>query len=753
MSGRLLCDTFIASKDLINAKSYNLSELSKSQLNISRDEIKSDEVAQFYQNSTSLIDLITHCSFDAYLSLRLMFKLQILPLTKQLTNLSGNKWSKSMYGARSDRNEHLLLHTFYSQGYVYPNKYAHYVKKKEFVASKIELDVNTQISSQLADTDQPSTEKFSGGLVLDPKTGYYDSFVILLDFNSLYPSIIQEYNVCFTTRNDLELSQKSGDYDDDNDGDISRDSILPSLVKVLVQKRKEIKSLMKDPHISESKKSQYDIQQMALKLTANSMYGCLGSSFSRFYAKDLAMFITFMGRTILKNTVDLAEEMGLDVIYGDTDSIMIDTKDSDLSKAKDIAKMLQDKVNERYKLLEIGVDGYFKHTLLLKKKKYAALVLEERKDGESAEKILSKGLDLVRRDWCDLSHDISGFVLKLILNSDSIKDVPSRVVDYLKTRLNKALSEYDKSKGYHHIIVARKMRQTGMNVSVGDIVPYVMCVGRYKAIPTIPEDALIGNAKLDINWYLSQQILPPVSRLCTPLHDITNKELILALGVDDTIDVQETVIKEDPDGEVDHQEEDNMLMNTVVLDRNTIEKNRFVLHCSKCLENNVYGGPIRRDHNGRLMCGLLCSYCNTMSMGSIVTQVILEIRKRIDEYYSSPFICNNEWCGTVAYDTMVMNNQNCPNITCRGKLVRKFSDNLLYSRLTYLYSLFDTTTIKLEDYKGDEPGCIEGYREKSSFRFIRFFDVLDEDKHPPAIETVQSIDNIEEIEVEMEIEE
>jgi DNA polymerase alpha subunit A len=138
MSGRLLCDTFVASKDLIKAKAYNLTELSKSQFNILRQDIKPDQVRQFYRDSDSILDIIAHCSFDAYLSLKLMFKLQILPLTKQLTNLSGNKWSKSMYGARSDRNEHLLLHTFYKQGYVYPNKHAHYATRNETIPSKIE---------------------------------------------------------------------------------------------------------------------------------------------------------------------------------------------------------------------------------------------------------------------------------------------------------------------------------------------------------------------------------------------------------------------------------------------------------------------------------------------------------------------------------------------------------------------------------------------------------------------------------------
>ena len=104
-----------------------------------------------------------------------------------------------------------------------------------------------------------------------------------------------------------------------------RNSILPKILKDLVDKRKVVKGQIKKEK-NTVKLQQLDIRQKALKLTANSMYGCLGFSSSRFYAKAIAALVTKTGRETLLKTQEIAEnKLGYNVVYGDTDSIMINT--------------------------------------------------------------------------------------------------------------------------------------------------------------------------------------------------------------------------------------------------------------------------------------------------------------------------------------------------------------------------------------------------------------------------------------------
>jgi DNA polymerase alpha subunit A len=182
--------------------------------------------------------------------------------------------------------------------------------------------------------------------------------------------------------------------------------ILPRLIATLVSRRRQVKSLMKDKRATPEQLAQWDIKQQALKLTANSMYGCLGYTRSRFYARPLAMLTTFKGREILSSTKELAESMQLKVIYGDTDSVMINTNTNNVEDALNVGNGFKRAVNDRYKLLEIDIDNVFRRLLLHAKKKYAAINLVE-VDGKYVDKLEVKGLDMRRREYCALSKEVS----------------------------------------------------------------------------------------------------------------------------------------------------------------------------------------------------------------------------------------------------------------------------------------------------------------------------------------------------------
>ena len=119
--------------------------------------------------------------------------------------------------------------------------------------------------------------------------------------------------------------------------------------------------------------------------------------------------------------MNLSENLGYEVIYGDTDSIMINTGSTDLAEVKKIGNRVKKEVNRQFKLLEIEIDGVYKTMLLLKKKKYAALVVhEDPKTGVVTTTRELKGLDMVRRDWCPLSKDAGNQVLGYIMMDASI---------------------------------------------------------------------------------------------------------------------------------------------------------------------------------------------------------------------------------------------------------------------------------------------------------------------------------------------
>ncbi|XP_077230680.1 DNA-directed DNA polymerase [Tasmannia lanceolata] len=747
IAGRLLCDTFLCSRDLLKEVSYSLTQLSKTQLNKDRIEIVPHDIPTMFQSSGSLLQLVEYGETDAWLSLELMFHLSVLPLTRQLTNISGNLWGKTLQGARAQRVEYLLLHEFHAKKYIVPDKFPSRGKESNLTKRRVshsveggdvdDLNNGIPFDNDAQHIDQAKGKKgpaYSGGLVLEPKKGLYDKYILLLDFNSLYPSIIQEYNICFTT------VERSPEGLIPSLPSCNTTGLLPKLLKILVERRRKVKEWLKTA--SGLKVQQFDIQQQALKLTANSIYGCLGFSNSRFYAKPLAELITHQGREILQSTVDLVQNnLNLEVIYGDTDSIMIYTGLDDIAKAKAIAGKVIQEVNKKYRCLEIDLDGLYKRMLLLKKKKYAAVKVQF-KDGIPYEVIERKGLDMVRRDWSLLSKELGDFCLCQILSGGSCEDVVESIHSSLmkvqeemrngevalekfvitKT-LTKAPEDYPDAKNQPHVQVALRLKQSGYSTgcSPGDTIPYVICC--QQGIDSVSSTGIAQRARhpdelkkdnndnwmIDIDYYLSQQIHPVVSRLCASIQGTSPARLADCLGLDSSKFQHKTIeaVSKDPS---------STLLGVADDDERYRGCEPLWLSCPSCsstfecpsvstlllTSNNENLTEESKETSSSFWRRMHCPRCPDegdrvqVSPVMIANQVKRQAEKFISKYYTGVMMCDDEMCKytTRSLNLRVVGDSErgtiCPNYPrCNGHIVRQYTEVDLYKQLMYFCHVLD----------------------------------------------------------------
>ena len=426
LAGRLMCDLAndMGKSLMMKCQQWSLTEMCELYLGSGNTRRELDnEVAlkTWATQKEGLLNYISHCDADTYFISALVLKLQMLPLTKVLTNLAGNSWARTLSGTRAERNEYILLHEFHRNKYICPDKV--------YGKSRAKAEENDEDGEEGADSKKK--DKYKGGLVFEPEKGLYDKFILVMDFNSLYPSIIQEYNICFTTVDRTATAENENEEKVPEVPVAQAQGVLPKLIATLVNRRREVKKLMKDKTATPEQLALWDTKQLALKLTANSMYGCLGYTQSRFYARPLAMLTTFKGREILRSTKELAESNQLQVIYGDTDSVMINTNADSIAEALKVGNEFKKSVNERYRLLEIDIDNIFRRLLLHAKKKYAAINLSE-VDGKYVDKLEVKGLDMKRREYCALSKEVSQKLLNEILSGEDPEITLEKIHQYLR---------------------------------------------------------------------------------------------------------------------------------------------------------------------------------------------------------------------------------------------------------------------------------------------------------------------------------
>jgi DNA polymerase-2 len=309
-----------------------------------------------------------------------------------------------------------------------------------------------------------------GGYVMDSIPGLYKN-VLVLDFKSLYPSIIRSFNIDpMGLIEGLYLQEKNAEKLEQHvipgfDGAVfSRDKhFLPDIINKLWLER------------DKAKRQDNAALSQAIKIIMNSFYGILGSTGCRFFDPRLAGSITKRSHALLKTSTKWIQDKGYEVIYGDTDSLFVHVDNNKSAKeCKKIGKTLQDFINEQWTItlqkeyqieshLEIEFETYFTQFLMPTirgseqgtKKRYAGLV-GNLNDETIPPKLVFKGLESVRTDWTKLAKDFQQQLYLKVFNGEPVEDLINETVKLTREgkldqkliyrkRIRRKLSDYVKN--------------------------------------------------------------------------------------------------------------------------------------------------------------------------------------------------------------------------------------------------------------------------------------------------------------------
>ncbi len=344
-----------------------------------------------------------------------------------------------------------------------------------------------------------------GGYVLDSRPGLYRN-VIVLDFKSLYPSIIRTFLI---DPLGLTLGGEDG-VPGFEDAMFSRNShILPTLVKELWDLR-DVAKAQNNAALSQ-----------AIKIIMNSLYGVLGTDNCRFHHYKLASSITRRGHEIILKSKKQIEAAGHEVIYGDTDSLFVALDESlSESKVRQTGEKLQSDLNlywqnvlkDEFSLpsyLEVEYETHYLRFVMPtvrgsesgSKKRYAGMV----RGSDNKQKVIFKGLEAVRTDWTPLARDFQRSLYNKVFNDEPVDEFVRDTAEQLlagkldeklvyRKRLRRKLSEYTRNVP-PHVQAARKQAKPGGWIS------YLITVNGPE-----PSDQRVSD--IDYQHYLEKQLEP-----------------------------------------------------------------------------------------------------------------------------------------------------------------------------------------------------------------------------------------------------
>ncbi|KAJ3358094.1 DNA-directed DNA polymerase delta, partial [Kappamyces sp. JEL0680] len=394
-------------------------------------------------------------------------------------------------------------------------------------------------------------EQYEGAIVIEPEKGFYQVPIATLDFTSLYPSIMMAHNLCYSTwLQDRSHAARYGlvqdvDYIVTPNNDLflksdRRKGLLPTILEDLLSARKKAKNDLKketDPF----KRAVLDGRQLALKISANSVYGFTGATIGKLPLLAISSSVTSFGRVMIERTKELVEakytiangyQYDAQVIYGDTDSVMVKFGVSTVAEAMELGKEAAQYVTTDFKKpINLDFEKVYFPYLLINKKRYAGLYWTR---PEKHDKMDAKGIETVRRDSCRLvSTVIETCLRKLLIDRDrqgaedyvkgTISDLLQNKIDLSLLVISKALGKAEYAGKQAHSELAERMRKRdpGTAPALGDRVSYVIIQGSKSAAAyekaEDPIYVLEHNLPIDTKYYLEQQLSKPLMRIFEPV--------------------------------------------------------------------------------------------------------------------------------------------------------------------------------------------------------------------------------------------
>ncbi|KAL2941770.1 DNA polymerase delta catalytic subunit [Bienertia sinuspersici] len=533
IEGRLQFDLLQAMQRDYKLSSYSLNSVSAHFLGEQKEDVHHSIITDLQNgNAETRRRLAVYCLKDAYLPQRLMDKLMFIYNYVEMARVTGVPISFLLSRGQSIKVLSQLLRKSRQKNLVIPN-------------------------AKQAGSEQGTYE---GATVLEARAGFYEKPIATLDFASLYPSIMMAYNLCYctlVTPEDIrklnippECVNKTPSGETFVKPELQK-GILPEILEELITARKRAKADLKeakDPLV----KAVLDGRQLALKISANSVYGFTGASIGQLPCLEISSSVTSYGRQMIEHTKKLVEdkftvvggyEHKAEIIYGDTDSVMVQFGVSTVEEAMKLGREAAEYVSGTFiKPIKLEFEKVYFPYLLISKKRYAGLFWT---NPDKYDKMDTKGIETVRRDNCLLVKNlVTESLQKILIDRDvpgAVQYVKNTISDLLKNRLDLSLLVITKGltktgDNYEvktaHVELAERMRKRDAATapSVGDRVPYVIIKAAKGAKAyersEDPIYVLENNIPIDPQYYLENQISKPILRIFEPILKNASRELL-----------------------------------------------------------------------------------------------------------------------------------------------------------------------------------------------------------------------------------